>query len=137
GRLRNVYLRRAPAGSPAETHPHTWNRARLDVRFALPPDAGTTGAAVDPVPESGMNVLIVDDQSSARTMLRHVVEAIGPGVRASDFGSPVDALRWSESHSTDLVLLDYRMPDMDGLEFARRFRRPLSRRDVPIVLISV
>ena len=84
-----------------------------------------------------MNVLIVDDQSSARTMLRHVVEAIGPTVHAADFGSPVEALRWSEGHPTDLVLLDYRMPDMDGLEFARRFRRSLSRRDVPIVLISV
>ena len=84
-----------------------------------------------------MNVLIVDDQPSARTMLRHVVEAIGPGVRTADFGSPVEALRWSEGHATDLVLLDYRMPDMDGLEFARRFRRSLSRRDIPIVLISV
>jgi len=84
-----------------------------------------------------VNVLIVDDQSSARTMLRHVVEAIGPTVHAADFGSPVEALRWSEGHPTDLVLLDYRMPDMDGLEFARRFRRSLSRRDVPIVLISV
>lgn len=84
-----------------------------------------------------MNVLIVDDQPSVRTMLRHVVEAIGPGVRASDFSSPVEALRWSEGNVADLVLLDYRMPEMDGLEFARRFRRPLSRRDVPIVLISV
>src|SRR5690349_18460802 len=70
-------------------------------------------------------------------MLRHVVEAIGPGVRTADFGSPVEALRWSEGHATDLVLLDYRMPDMDGLEFARRFRRSLARRDIPIVLISV
>ncbi len=84
-----------------------------------------------------MNVLIVDDQPSARTMLRHVVEAIGPGVRTADFGSPVEALRWAEGNTPDLVLLDYRMPDMDGLEFARRFRRSLSRRDVPIVLISV
>lgn len=84
-----------------------------------------------------MNVLIVDDQSSARTMLRHIVEAIGPGVRAFDFENPVDALNWSESNVSDLVLLDYRMPEMDGLQFARRFRRSLSRRDVPIILISV
>lgn len=84
-----------------------------------------------------MNVLIVDDQSSARTMLRHIVEAIGPGVRAIDFENPVDALNWSEGNVADLVLLDYRMPEMDGLQFARRFRRSLSRRDVPIVLISV
>ncbi len=84
-----------------------------------------------------MNVLIVDDQPSARTMLRHVIEGIGPAVHVSDFGNPIDALRWSESNTPDLLLLDYRMPEMDGLEFARRFRRPLSRRDVPIVLISV
>lgn len=84
-----------------------------------------------------MNVLIVDDQPSARTMLRHVIEGIGPGVHVSDFGNPVDALRWSENNTPDLLLLDYRMPEMDGLEFARRFRRPLVRRDVPIVLISV
>jgi two-component system response regulator RpfG len=84
-----------------------------------------------------VNVLIVDDQPSARTMLRHVVEAIGPGVRSADFGNPVEALHWSEGNVADLVLLDYRMPEMDGLEFARRFRRSLSRRDVPIVLISV
>ena len=84
-----------------------------------------------------LNVLIVDDQASARTMLRHVVEGIGPVVKVSDFGNPIDALRWSENNTTDLLLLDYRMPEMDGLEFARRFRRPISRRDVPIVLISV
>jgi two-component system response regulator RpfG len=84
-----------------------------------------------------VNVLIVDDQPSARTMLRHVVEGIGPGIRVSDFGNPIEALRWSEGNGADLLLLDYRMPEMDGLEFARRFRRSLSRRDVPIVLISV
>jgi two-component system response regulator RpfG len=84
-----------------------------------------------------LNVLIVDDQPSARTMLRHVVEGIGQNILVSDFGNPVDALHWSESNTVDLVLLDYRMPEMDGLEFARRFRRALSRRDVPIVLISV
>ena len=84
-----------------------------------------------------MNILIVDDQQSARTMMRHVVEGISPGVNVTDFEDPVQALNWSERNPIDLLLLDYRMPVMDGLEFTRQFRRPLIKRDVPIVLISV
>lgn len=84
-----------------------------------------------------MNVLIVDDQPSARAMLRHVVEGIGPDLHVEDFGDPLEALRRSEEWDPDLLLLDYRMPEMDGLEFARRFRRPPAHRDVPIILITV
>lgn len=84
-----------------------------------------------------MHVLIVDDQQSARTMLRRVVEDLGPDLTVEDYADPVEALRRSEQCEPDLLLLDYRMPSMDGLEFARRFRRLPANRDVPIVLISV
>uniref|UniRef100_A0A8J7VVF0 Response regulator n=1 Tax=Coralloluteibacterium stylophorae TaxID=1776034 RepID=A0A8J7VVF0_9GAMM len=84
-----------------------------------------------------VNVLIVDDLPSQRTMLRHVIEDISSGIQVTDFGDPVEALLWSQSAHPDLLLLDYRMPKLDGLEFARRFRRPLTHRDVPIVLITV
>lgn len=84
-----------------------------------------------------MNVLVVDDQPSARAMLRRVVETLEADLVVQEFGDPTQALRWSEENATDLVLLDYRMPQMDGIEFTQRFRRPPANRDVPILLITV
>lgn len=50
--------------------------------------------------------------------------------------SPVDALWQAQRTSFDLILVDYLMPEMDGLEFIRRVREIPEHRDTPIVMVT-
>lgn len=84
-----------------------------------------------------MNVLIIDDMASSRMVLRAVLERIDMRLLLHEFEDPEAALEWSATLRPDFVLLDYRMPKMDGIEFARRFRQEPKHLDVPIVLVTV
>jgi two-component system response regulator AlgR len=64
-----------------------------------------------------MNVLIVDDEQLARQRLRHMLSGMGEHV-VGEAANGEQALQQTQNTSPDVVLLDIRMPGMDGLEAA-------------------
>ena len=62
-------------------------------------------------------VLIVDDQSTGRLMLEQAVLGVDRSIEVRVFASALDALGWAATEQIDLVLADYRMPEIDGVEF--------------------
>lgn len=78
------------------------------------------------------SVLVVDDDPSLRQLLRISLEAHGYGV--DEAGSGTAALELARALGPDAVLLDLGLPDMSGLEVARRIR---GWTWVPIVVLSV
>jgi two-component system response regulator AlgR len=64
-----------------------------------------------------MNVLIVDDEQLARQRLRHMLSGMGEHV-VGEAANGEQALQQTQNASPDVVLLDIRMPGMDGLEAA-------------------
>ena len=79
-------------------------------------------------------VCIVDDQPSLRQMLRFALNIHGLQVIEAENG--VDALDKLARHDIDMMLVDWQMPEMDGLELVRRLRKSEEFADMPVVIIS-
>jgi DNA-binding response OmpR family regulator len=76
-------------------------------------------------------ILVVDDKASVRRLLRDYLAEEGFRVVTADNGQ--NALFVARYEKPDLILLDIMMPQMDGYEFIRVYRR---ERDTPIILLT-
>jgi PAS domain S-box-containing protein len=80
------------------------------------------------------SILVVDDDPRWLQSLSHVLTAAGYGVWTADGGEPAVAM--VEARLPDLILLDIRMPGMDGFEVLRRLKAREESRAIPVLLIS-
>ena len=81
-----------------------------------------------------MQVLVVDDDASARLMLRRVLTALKCSVTEAVDG--VEALRELGGATFDLMLLDLVMPNLDGLETLAAMRADERLAELPVVVLS-
>jgi len=82
-------------------------------------------------------VLIIDDQRSARVILEGVVRCIDTGIDVKTFASPLEAIEWARGNVPDLVLTDYKMREIDGIETIKRLRQLPTCLNAPIVMVTV
>jgi two-component system, chemotaxis family, response regulator WspR len=80
-------------------------------------------------------VAIIDDMLPNALLLKGYMKRL-EDVEASTFTDPNEALARCTQAAPDLVLLDYHMPQMNGIEFLTKFRGVLHLKDVPIVMIT-
>jgi DNA-binding NarL/FixJ family response regulator len=72
---------------------------------------------------SRLRVLIADDQPLMRAGFKTVLEATGSIEVIAEAGDGEEAIRAAETHAPDVILMDIRMPRVDGLEATRRLPR--------------
>ncbi len=82
-------------------------------------------------------ILIVDDQTTGRVILEQAVRGIDPMLQVRVADNALAALALAAREALDLVLVDYRMPDLDGIEFTRRLRALPRNQHVPVVMVTV
>ena len=80
-------------------------------------------------------VLIVDDSEINLALFEALVLKLG-GVEATCFASATAGLAWAQQHSPDLIIVDYMMPELDGVQFIERLRATPGKDGVPILMIT-
>jgi len=80
-------------------------------------------------------VLIIDDSDINLTLIKALVLKLGE-CNPVLFENPLKALDWCRENVPDLVIVDYMMPDMDGLKFINAFRGMHGRNEIPVLMIT-
>lgn len=84
-----------------------------------------------------LTVMIVDDQSTERKILETIIKTVGDNVNIINFDNAHSAIESASENPPDLILTDYKMPEMNGIEFIKAIRKLPVCIDVPVVVVTV
>jgi CheY-like chemotaxis protein len=82
-------------------------------------------------------VAVIDDQAVSRALIARLLKDVDEDVDVVQFAEPAKTLEWLANAIPALIVTDYRMPQMDGVEFIRALRASEATRWTPIMLITV
>ena len=82
-----------------------------------------------------MNVVVVDDDQINLLVTEAMVRSIG-GCHAISFTNALEAFRWCCANPFDLLIVDYLMPLLNGIDFIARLRTDPKLAEVPMLMVT-
>ena len=104
------------------------------ITVGVPPE-NLSSRRIVPLNLRGLKVLVVDDNPQAREITQHMLRDMSFEVTSVDSGQAALKVLGQPCNVFDLVLLDWRMPDMDGFETARRIRKGMHLSKSPKIIM--
>ncbi len=82
-----------------------------------------------------IRILVVDDMATMRKIIKSLLTQLGyPNVDEAENGK--EALLKLRQSKYDLVLLDWNMPEMDGITLLQEIRKDPSLKDIPVIMVT-
>ncbi len=81
-------------------------------------------------------VLVVDDSRIMRNIVKNTFSSLNIPCEFVEAGNGKEALVQLEQHQVHLVLLDWNMPELSGLDFLKRVRSMAQYKDMPIIMVT-
>lgn len=88
----------------------------------------------EPPPRSPKKVLIVEDNALNLKLLHDILEYHGYSILTTGRGE--EAVEFARQHRPDLILMDIQLPDITGMEAARRLKADEQTRTIPIIAVT-
>ena len=134
--------------APASPRPIVDEGGRGTLRTSAVPTVGPDEASADHAPAAEppgdrpsdpsasdrVNILLVDDQPANLVALEAMLQGLGQNLIQAHSGR--EALKWLLTHEFAVVLLDVKMPEMDGFETATLIRQRDKSRHTPIIFLT-
>ncbi len=111
------------------------------------PDEGSTFTFILPMPTQEeeeqvphlvarmRTILVVDDERDVAQWIKFQLEENGYKVHVLGSGKPV--LGWAMQHHPDIIILDRRLPDIDGTEVLRRLNDNPETEEIPVIVLTI
>jgi two-component system, sensor histidine kinase and response regulator len=93
-----------------------------------------TSLPASPPTDDRVNILLVDDQPANLVALEAMLQGLGQNLIKAESGR--EALKWLLTHEFAVILLDVKMPEMDGFETAAIIRQRDKSRHTPILFLT-
>jgi signal transduction histidine kinase/CheY-like chemotaxis protein len=113
-------------------------RAGSAFTLCIPTSLGQVSAAASAVvsqPGQPRGVLMIDDEETSRYVLRQMLGGCGP-LRVQEAETGADGLRLARSWQPDVVLLDLRLPDIDGFDVMDRLCADAVTAGIPVIVCT-
>ncbi|MGB8685920.1 MAG: GAF domain-containing protein [Microcoleus sp.] len=86
---------------------------------------------------ANLTILLVDDSEVARaTYRRFLMQDRDRTYQIVEFDNGEDALEWCQQNIPDIFLIDYWLPDMDGLELLQQLQQQTGRNTLPVIMFT-